>query len=160
MNTFISTKDIVKKMNRRILGGTKTPHSNSFPVLRKEEGEIVIAIFTQMHTKEQLQMKVMQRPIYWCYADIGDGENFKGHYCKEVDFCSASFDRLYPKKEPKTVGTKEDVEDLYKRLDVIRKRYIDTKILDALSYQDFLAKLFAIIPSGQLNFYKELSKMI
>lgn len=160
MNEFVSTQNIVKEMNRQILGGAKTPHSCSFPVLRKNGDKYVIAIFTQFVTKEQVSKQVMQRPAYWCCADICDGSDFVEYNCKEKDFCMAPYDRLYKKGVAAKVGSVDDVSGLYAQMDSIRKKYIESEILDAFSYNQYLEELFKVIPNGQINFYKELSKMI
>lgn len=160
MNNFIKTQDIVKEMNIRALGGAKTPHSCSLPVLRKVEGKYVICMFTQLINKEQMRQGKMQRPAYWCMANIRDGEEFREFNCKDSEFCSAPYDRLYSKGKSEHPGDQQDVINLYLQLDDIRKNYIETGILDAFSYKEYLADIYKIIPSGQINFYKELSKLI
>lgn len=160
MEKYVSTQDIVKKMIGKVLGGAKTPHTCSFPVLRKIDGKFVIALFTQLYTREQISRKVVQRPSYWCCADIQDGSNFKEYNCKETDFCTAPYDRLYSKGVTERVGTRADVDSLYNQMDDIRKHYIATGVIDAFSYKEYLTELFKIVPSGQINFYKELSKMV
>lgn len=160
MNNFIKTQDIVKQMNRKALGGAKTPHSCSLPVLRKVDGKFVICMFTQLLNKEQMRQGMMQRPAYWCSTNIQDGEDFMEFSCKETEFCSAPYDRLYSRGKSEQQGNQQDLINLYLQLDEIRKNYIVTGILDAFSYKKYLADVFKIIPSGQINFYKELSKLI
>ena len=160
MNNFIKTQDIVKKMNSRTWGGTKTPHSCSLPVFRKVDGKFVVCMFIQLSNKEQMRQGMMQRPAYWCSADIRDGEDFVEFNCKDSDFCSAPYNRLYSKEKSERQGSQQDVINLYLQLDKIRKNYIETGILDVLSYKKYMADVFKIIPSGQINFYKELSKLI
>lgn len=160
MNNFIKTQDIVKEMNRKALGGAKTPHSCSLPVLRKVDGKFVICMFTQLFNKEQIRQGMMQRPAYWCLTNIQDGGDFIEFNCKDSEFCSAPYNRLYSKGKSEQQGSQQDVINLYLQLDEIRKNYIETGILDVFSYKKYLADVFKIIPSGQINFYKELSKMI
>lgn len=160
MDNFIKTQDIVKEMNRKALGGAKIPHSCSFPVLRKVDGKFVICMFTQLYTKEQMSSGMMQRPSLWCLTDIQDGENFREYNCKETEFCSAPYNMLYSRGTSEKIGNKQDIINLYSQFDDIRKHYIETGILDAFSYKKYLEDLFRIIPSGQINFYKELSKMV
>jgi len=160
MSNFIKTQDIVKEMNKKALGGAKNPHSCSLPVLRKVDGDYGICLFIQLYTKEQMSTGMMQRPSYWCLTDILDGGNFREYSCKESEFCSAPYNRFYSKGAPEKRGDKQDIINLYLQFDNIRKHYIETGILDAFSYKKYLADLFKIVPSGQINFYKELSKMI
>ena len=160
MNNFIKTQDIVRKLNSKALGGAKTPHSCSLPVLRKVDGKYKISIFTQLINKEQMSQGMMQRPAYWCIANIWDGEDFTEFNCKEAEFCSAPYDRLYSKGKSEQQAGQQDIANLYLQLDEIRKNYIETGILDAFSYKKYLSAVYKIIPSGQINFYKELSKLI
>ena len=123
MGTFISTQEIVREMNGKVLGGAKIPHSCSFPVLRKVDGSYVIALFTQLFTREQMSRQMMQRPAYWCCAGLEDGGDFKEYNCKENDFCTAPYGRLYRRGTPARTGTRQDLELLYAQLDEIRKRH-------------------------------------
>ena len=108
MGTFISTQEIVREMNGKVLGGAKIPHSCSFPVLRKVDGSYVIALFTQLFTREQMSRQMMQRPAYWCCAGLEDGGDFKEYNCKENDFCTAPYGRLYRRGTPARTGTRQE----------------------------------------------------
>lgn len=160
MDDFIKTQDIVKAMNRKVLGGAKIPHSCSLPVIRKVDEEFVICMFTQLFNKEQLSQGMMQRPSFWCLANIQDGGNFKEFNCKDLEFCSAPYNQLYSRGKTEQQSSQQDIINLYLQFDEIRKKFIKTGILDAFSYKKYLTGIFKIVPSGQINFYKELSKMI
>ncbi len=160
MDEYMGSQEIMKNIKGKALGGAKIPHNCSFPVLRKVDGEYKIAFFVQLFNREQLNRDLMQRPSYWCYADIADGANFVQKNCKTEDFCSAPFDRLYKRGESEQTAVKQDVDDLYVRLDKIRTCYLNKGILDAFAYKRYLMDLFKFIPSGQINFYKELSRLV
>lgn len=160
MDNFMNTQQIVRSMNQKILGGAKIPHTSSFPVLRKKDGKYVIALFTLLQTREQREQNKMQRPSYWCVADVQDGDNFVEYNCKENEFCTAPYDRLYNRGIPARAGNEQDIKSLYAQLDEIRMNYVKSGVIDAFSYKRYLDELFKLIPSGQINFYRELSKMV
>lgn len=160
MEKIISARIIASNMKAKVLGGAKIPHSCSFPVIRKVDGEYKLTFFIQLNNKEQLKNNVIQRPSFWCCCDLKTGEGFKEYNCRESDFCSAPFDKLYKKGEPERIAQQKDVDDLYEMLDEIRMRYYKDDIFDAFAYRNYLTELFKVLPSGQINFYKELSKLI
>ena len=160
MAAFIRTQEIVRQMNGKVLGGGKIPHTCSFPVLRKVDGALTVAIFTQLYTREQMSKRLMQRPTYWACAAVSDGGDFREFHCRETEFCTAPYERLYSRGEAKRTGTREDVDSLYRQMDDIRQKYIATGIIDAFAYKKYLTELFEIVPSGQINFYRELSKPV
>ena len=160
MNKITSARIIVSDIKAKFLGGAKIPHSCSFPVIRKEDGEYKLAFFVQLHNKEQLMNNVVQRPSFWGCCDLKTGEGFRQYNCRERDFCSAPFDKLYKKGNPERMAQQKDVDDLYKMLDEIRMHYYKDGIFDEFAYRNYLNELFKVLPSGQINFYKELSKLI
>lgn len=149
----------MRKLKGQVLGGAKTPHDCSFPVLRVEDGKLQLACYVQFYRREQLQKKVIQRPSYWYLADLTDGVMCSEIDCRSKDFCTAPFDRVYKKGEPKRQGTKEDVSELYSILDTVRLRYLKDGVIDGFAYRDYLNLLYEIVPSGQINFYRELTKL-
>lgn len=159
MDEYVSSQEIIKNMKSKVLGGAKVPHNCSFPVIRKVDGEYKLAFFVQFFNREQLRNNVVQRPAYWCYADFKTGEGFVQNNCKEEDFCSAPYDRLYKKGSAGQAAEKKDIDALYIQLDEIRKHYLEEGILDAFAYKRYLTDLFKLLPPGQVNFYKELSKI-
>ncbi|MBR5564683.1 MAG: hypothetical protein IKW08_00820 [Roseburia sp.] len=160
MGELISSQKIIENMKGKVLGGAKVPHSCSFPVIRKVNEEFKLAFFVQLVNKEQVKNNLIQRPVYWCYVDLETGENFVQNNCKELEFCSAPYDRLYKKGISEQIAQKEDVASLYLQLDKIREHYVNDGIFDAFAYKNYLTDLFKLLPSGQINFYKELSKLV
>ena len=160
MNEFVNSQQMMKELKGRVLGGAKIPHSCSFPVLRKEDGKMTIAFFLQFQKKEYFEKGIMERPAYWYVTDLETGKMIEEMNCREKDFCTAPFDRMYKKGEPEIRGTKAEAERLYQMLDEIRICYIKTNMVHAFLYKEYLNLLFKVMPKGQINFYKELSKPV
>lgn len=159
MGEFVKSQDIMRKLKSQVLGGAKTPHECSFPVLRMEDGRLRLACYVQFLRREQLQKKMIQRPSYWYLADLTDGELCSELDCHSRDFCTAPFDRVYQRGEAKRQGTKADVLELYNILDTVRLRYLRDGVIDGFAYRDYLKLLYEVVPSGQINFYRELTKL-
>lgn len=159
MGEYVRSSEILKTLKGQVLGGAKTPHSTSFPVLRMVNGSLCLAFYLQFNNREQMEKKLLQRPSYWYLADLKDGRLLREIDCHKEDFCSAPFDRLYRKGEAVRKGTREDVAALYEMLDEIRLHYLRDGVIDAFVYGDYLKLLFEILPAGQINFYKELTKL-
>lgn len=159
MDLIVSTREIVKNVRGQVLGGAKVPHQCSMPVLRVMDGKLYLAFFVQFFNREQAQKQLLQRPAYWYIADIEKGTLERSINCSEEDFCTAPKDRLYLRGSAQREGTQEDVARLYELLDAIRLHYLRDGIIDAFAYRDYLKLLFEILPKGQINFYKELSKL-
>lgn len=159
MKEFINSQEAMKTLRGKVLGGSKVPHSCSFPVLRMMDGTLYLAYFVQLQNREQMQKNLIQRPAYWYIADLKNGELSAEFNCKTNDFATAPFDKLYIRGEAARKGTSEDVSRLYDMLDDIRSRYLKDGFVDVFAYRDYLKLLFEVIPKGQINFYKELSKL-
>lgn len=159
MSMYKTSQEIMKSLKSKVLGGSKIPHSTSFPVLRRMGNEYRIVFFLQLTDREQLKKGLIQRPTYWYSANIEDGSDFHEYESKKEEFSKAPYDRVYERGTPASIASKTDVEDLYTQLDLIRKHYINDGILDAFAYKNYLNDLFKYIPNGQIAFYKELSKL-
>lgn len=150
--------EINRKAGSFALGGAKTPHSVSWPVLRKKGSRLVIAYYTTAYNKEKLDSGLMPRPMEWMELDIRDG-NLIGRYdCRAEDFSKQPFDKMYDIS--KKSGVRIDaaaVESLYKMFDSVRKAYIENKMLDLLMYRKYLNTVCAVIPESYRGFLKELS---
>ena len=159
MEKLLSTREVVSNVKGKVLGGAKVPHQCSMPVLRMVDQKLYLAFYVQFYNREQIQKQLLQRPSYWYLADIENGTLVKGMNCRAEDFCTAPKDRLYQKGTAARPGTQEDISQLYEWMDQIRQRYLKDGIIDAFLYRDYLNLLFEILPKGQINFYKELSRL-
>lgn len=157
---FITTDDVMTAFHKSVLGGAKIPHLVSYPVLRKEDGTYYLAIFVQLNDRTLIQKQALRRPSYWYLADITTGAIVREMDCRKLDFCSAPFDRLYKKGEPKNPNlNKADVEEIYAMMDNVRMHIIKDQVLDVFAYQTYLKMIFDVVPSGQINFYRELNRL-
>ena len=159
MNEFVKSQEIMRNLSSQVLGGAKIPHSCSFPVLRMEDGKLMLALFVQLQKREYVAKGLMERPAYWYLADLQTGALIDERKCREKDFCTAPFDKLYLKGQPEKPGTRADAEKLYQLLDELRVCYIETNAVNAFIYKEYLNLLYKVTAKNQINFYKELSKL-
>lgn len=160
MGAFVTTSEAMAALQGAVLGGAKVPHHVSYPVIRRVEQTDYLAVFVQTYDRALLQKQALRRPSYWYLADLTTGSIVRAMDCKQEDFCSAPFDRLYRRGEPgKEQWTRADVAQLYAQLDEIRKHLIADGVLDGFAYQAYLKQVLDAEPSGQRNFYRELSSL-
>lgn len=150
--------DINRKARGFALGGAKIPHSVSWPVLRKNGNSLVIAYYTTVYNKENMDTGIFPRPIEWMELDIEDGKYGLRHNCRVEDFSKEPFDKTYDLNQESGVNVDlETLESLYKMFDSVRKAYLEMKILDIIMYRKYLEKVCEIIPESYRGFIKELS---
>lgn len=160
MGAFVTTSEIMEALQSTVLGGAKVPHHVSYPVIRRMGQTGYLAVFVQTYDRELLAKQALRRPSYWYLADLTTGSIVRAMDCKKEDFCSAPFDRLYRRGElGKENWTKADVTRMYAQLDEIRKHVIEDGVLDGFAYQAYLKQVLDAEPSGQRNFYRELSSL-
>lgn len=160
MAAFVTTQRLMADLQRSVLGGAKIPHSVSYPVLRKEGEDWRLAVYVLTYDRELLRKQALRRPSCWYLADLLTGEVLREVDCREEDFCTAPFDRLLKRGEPKNPDlSRADVENMYALLDQIRTRILESGVPDALAYREYLDQVLHAVPAGEVNFYRELSSL-
>lgn len=158
MSDFRKSGDVFNNLQRRALGGAKIPHRVSQPVIRRMDGQYVLAAFIFLYSKANIQEGNLPRPQYWITADIETGEFIKEYNCKDADFSGQPFDRLYSVKADKQYNlTAEFYNELFAGLDDVRKEYFETKVINRAKYGVYLDRVLETIPNEYKVFYTELS---
>ena len=156
--TDIST--IVRNLKLASLGGAKIPHSISNPVIRVEEGKPVIAVFTYIYSRANLEEKRIPRPSYWLIADITTGEVIREFNCKEKDFTAESFGSLYDLNDPdKKIPSKDDFKVIYGKFELLRNESISKGICTKEMQEDYMNSIMEITPGSYRIFYKDLTNL-
>ncbi|MCX6055111.1 MAG: hypothetical protein NTZ74_09405 [Chloroflexi bacterium] len=152
---------IVSQLNRQFLGGAKIPHGMSNPVLRKYNGQFVIATFFYTFKKEHLDAKLLPRPTYWMVADIDTGKLIEDISCLGSDFSNQSFNELYLMEMPDSITpTPEYFEELFRIFDEVRYLLMKNGVLDFGKYSEYMTKMLAVVPPSYHIFYRELSEEV
>lgn len=152
----------ITEINRRArgfaLGGAKTPHSVSWPVLRRHGDDLVIAYYTTIYNKDNLDTGIFSRPVEWMEFDIEEGRYAIRHDCRVKDFSQEPFDKTYDLTQNSGVNVDLDtLKTLFKMFDSVRKAYIEMNLLDILMYRTYLETVCKIIPESYRGFIRELS---
>ena len=154
-------KTIVSQLNRQFLGGSKIPHGMSNPVLRKVEGQFVIATFFYTYTKEHLDAKQLPRPKYWMTADLDTGRLIQEISCKDNDFSKQSLDEMYSMEKPDGINpTREYFEAVFVLFDEVRSTLMETGVMDNDKYAEYMTKMLAVVPTSYHVFYRELGEEV
>ena len=155
---MISITEINRKAGSFALGGAKTPHSVSWPVLRKKGSRLVFAYYTTVYNREMLETNLLPRPTEWMELDIQDGKLIGRYDCRAQDFSKQPFDKMYDISQKSGAGMgAAALESSYRMFDSVRKAYIEQKMLDLLMYRKYLDTVCAVIPESYRGFLKELS---
>jgi len=157
-NHMYQSKEINKKIQNSLLGGAKTPHSTSQPVLYKEEGTWYLAVFIFFYTKEDIANGAVNRPTMWAIADIETGEIIEERQTKNKDFSDASYDMKYNVRAAGKYDTsRKYYDEAFAILDSVRSKIIHDKKFYKGEYQYYLDKILANIPKEYQRFYTDLS---
>ncbi len=158
MKNFISSLDAYNNLQKNVLMGSKIPHRVSIPVLRYEDGVLVLASFIFFFNKKNLDNKNIERPKKWVTLNLIDGEIMTRFDCSEKDFSSQRFGKLYDIAFNKgDVFDKNYYLNLFEILDDIRKEFIESNVFNNEKYSVYLEMLLDTIPECYQIFYKELS---
>ena len=152
------TSEISKNFLSFLLGGVKTPHSVSQPVLCKVSDQYYLAVFVFFYTREDIEAGAVNRPTMWAIADIETGEIIKEYETKENDFSDAPYDVKYNIKSDAQYDTsKEYYDKAFAILDSVREKLISSGKLYSLEYKAYLDRILANIPQDYQRFYRDLS---
>lgn len=141
-----------------ILGGSKTPHSISQPVIYKGNEQYYLAVFVFFYTREDIEAGAVDRPSVWAIADIETGEIIKEYETKEKEFSDAPYDVKYNVRSDAQYDTsKEYYDKAFAILDSVREKLISSGKLYSLEYKAYLDRILANIPQDYQRFYRDLS---
>lgn len=158
MSDFRKSGEVFNHIQKKALGGAKVPHRVSQPVIRRVDGQYVLAAFVFLFSKANIQEGRLPRPQYWITADMETGGIIKEYNCKDADFSGQPFDRLYSVKADRQYNlTPEFYQELFASLDDIRKEYLGTKSVNKAKYGLYLDRILETIPDEYKVFYTELS---
>lgn len=151
--------DIInKQIQNNILGGAKTPHSTSYPVIHREKGEFYLAVFTFFYSREDIEAGMVERPTMWAIADIETGEIIEERLTKDKDFSDASYDIKYSVRADAQYDTsKKYYDEAFAILDSCRSKIINTGKFYPGEYKFYLDRIIANIPKEYQRFYQDLS---
>lgn len=157
---FTSTMAIFRNVSKNALQGQKRAHGISNPVIRVVDGKAYLAFFVYFYNKENLDFLKMPRPSLWILADIATGDILHRYSCAETDFSAqpnhAAYDISYPDKPNVQPGYYEEV---YAKLDTVRKQYEESGSVDQSAYTAYLNAMLTMVPPEYRVFYTELSAL-
>lgn len=155
---MLPIKEINNIARREALGGAKIPHSISWPVLRKNGNQLVIAYYVSVYSRENLETKQFSRPVEWLTLDILDGSLIGRYSCRVKDFSKESFENKYDFSQRAAAQVDAGTTgSLYQMFDSVRKSYLDTKVLDMMMYLQYKNEVCSLIPPSYRVFIRELS---
>lgn len=155
---MLKCSEVNMSIQKSILGGAKTPHSTSYPVLYYENEKYYLAVFTFFYSREDIEVGTVDRPTFWAIADIETGEIIEERDSKKIDFSDASYDVKYNVRADGQYDTsKKYYDEAFTILDSVRSKLISTGKLYRAEYQYYLDKIIANIPKEYQRFYRDLS---
>ena len=154
----MNSREINDLIQKSILGGSKVPHSTSYPVIHKEGGKYMLAVFTVFFTSEDIKDGKVSRPSMWAVADIKTGKIIEERQTKDAEFSGASYDVKYDIRSNDNYDTSNEYYDkAFAILDSCREKIISTGECDNAAYRSYLDKIVANIPKDYQRFYFDLS---
>ena len=155
---MISSQEINSSIQKNILGGSKTPHSTSYPVLYCENEKYYLAVFTFFYSREDIEAGTVVRPSMWAIVDIETGAIIEERLTKDKDFSDASYDIKYNVRADGQYDTsKKYYVEAFAILDSCRSKIINTGKFYSSEYKFYLDKIVANIPKEYQRFYYDLS---
>ncbi len=151
---------IMRAVDERLFSGAKVAHGLSHPVIRRQNGEYQLAVFSYLVSRDNARNGTLSRPTKWALVDLKTEEVVEANSCEEKDFSDAAKEgsynmTVYSNGKP----TKEQVKDVYKLLDEFRAAYAEAKEnVDSL-VKAYLNELFKIVPDEYIAFYKDISNI-
>lgn len=151
-------KVVNSNIQSKVLNGSKTPHSTSYPVIYKENGKYYLAVFVFFYSREDIEAGAVERPTMWALADIETGEIIEERLTKDKEFSDASYDMKYNVRADAQYDTsKKYYDEAFAILDSCRSKIITTEKLYLGEYKFYLDKIVANIPKDYQRFYQDLS---
>ena len=159
-DAFCPSMQAFQSAAKNALAGRKLPHGISNPVLRRVDDKVYLAYYVYTYTKAELDSGVLRRPSLWLLADVVTGEIVRRIDCAEQDFTTLPADaRLSMAFPDKPEMTAEDFNVLYRRLDAVRRQYVDEGTLDEAAYEGYLTRMLANVPPAWRKCSQDLSAL-
>ena len=151
-------KVVNSNIQSKVLNGSKTPHSTSYPVIYKENGKYYLAVFVFFYSHEDIEAGAVERPTMWAIADIETGEIIEERLTKNKEFSDASYDMKYNVRADAQYDTsKKYYNEAFAILDSCRNKIINTGKFYPGEYKSYLDRIIANIPKEYQRFYQDLS---
>ena len=155
---MIPIRDINMSARQKALGGAKTPHGVSWPVLHKHGRGLTIAYYVTVHDHDELVSGTFRRPAEWLEFDIREGKMIGRYDCRVKDFSKEPMDGRYDlsqgaEKKPDA----ETIERLNRIFDSVRASIIAQGMPDMGLYNQYTGEVLSMIPEPYQVFLKELS---
>ena len=155
---MITIKELNAKIQGEVFGGAKIPHGVSNPVIRKENDQYYVSYFVYTYDKKNIDTGEYRRPVQWIIVDVKTGDIVKTYDCKENDFSSQPFDKLYSLNDSSVKRPDENYFEVMDSLfDTVRASIAFGDTIDLASYKAYFSNLLAITPGEYKGFYRELS---
>jgi len=150
---------IMRAVDESLFSGAKVAHGLSHPVIRRQGGEYLLAVFAYFVTREDARNGTLARPAKWALVDLKTEEVVEVNNCDEKDFSSAKEGSYNMTAYSDGKPTREKVKEVYKLLDDFRTSYVEAKKnVDSLA-EAYLEELFKIVPDEYRTFYKDISNI-
>lgn len=147
-----------RDIQKKVLAGSKTPHSTSYPVIRFENGDYYLAVFVFLYSKKDIENGSVDRPTIWAIADIETGNIINEYQTQEKEFSDATYSEKYDIRSDGQYDTSIGYyEKAFKYLDDVRKEILINGRLDKEKYEKYLYMILANIPKEYKRFYVDLS---
>lgn len=159
-NELVATKTAVNGIKREALGGKKTPHSTSLPVLRQCDGKLYFAVFVFFYNKEQMQSAMVRRPTMWVISDLRTGEIVQRYTCPDSEFSNSDYQKFYSISDKGLAPVSKFYWDsAYALMDLIRHEYVSYGTLNKQLYKEYLKRIVCSTPAEYRVFYEDLSNI-
>lgn len=155
----LSIEEAISNMQYTALGGQKTPHCLSIPVLRIHNNILYFASFVTFYNRKQLQAMMLKRPTSWIISDLKTGKKIQRYYCPENEFSNSSYEKFYNVSVEHTQLDKCSWDSLFSLLDIVRNEYIKNKNIRTDLYQIYLKWICHSVAKEYKVFYKDLSNL-
>ncbi len=131
----------------------------SHPVIRNVDGKYQLAAFTYVTWMEGYEKGTIPRPDHWIALDLISAELVKTYDCAETDFAEEPADTALALTEAEATLAPDVFMTVYEMLDVVRKKYDDTHVIDTVAYNAYMEKLLSVVPEVLRPYYSELSNI-
>ena len=154
---LVPAMKIYQQANRLAFEGRKIVHGISNPVLRMQDGNLYLAFFAYVYTRQNLQEKKIPRPSLWLLTDLTTGNLVRRISCSEEDFSPRSHEELCSTENPNAVSV--DYQKVYGMLDSVRQQFLEGGTLNREMYNGYLEQILQAVPPSYHCFYKDLTNV-
>lgn len=128
-------------------------------ILRMADRKMYLAAFAYFFHMRSVNDGYLRRPLQWVLMDMETGIVKSVLACAEhVDFTDASFLRYYSTNMSRpVVCSEEHLRDVYRKLDLVRKKWLEENVFDEGLYNEYLRDIKMMTPDDYRVFYDDLS---